>query len=273
MSHNGCVFFHEVIRVLLIHIARLAVIMLFSAGLFGCFYSDAHSSHPSLRTLNVPLLSDGYEIKRRRNFVIPIDSRIYIPIPIITIPLSEITVTGSHLRKASSQSKKTTGVSKVTLKKAVMKKKKERAQALMAVQTRAFGSQFANVRSGKKPIPLDVALKFAKKEQMNFLLYAQVSQWDDQTFLQKKNCHGDTVSVETPRQISSNHTMTTCDWALSSPLDKASLSIWMYEVRSQQLVDVISVMSRSGAMTFIGDTPVSLLEKPLSRLAKTYSEQ
>ncbi|MBL4867214.1 MAG: DUF4823 domain-containing protein [Pseudomonadales bacterium] len=225
-------------------INRFIFLLVTAASVSACIYSDANSLHPNLRSMTVPLLSDGYVITRNRHFVIPIASNIYIPMPKSGIQMEE------DAEAVENKSKK-----------------------LMEVQTTAFAAHFAHVRSGKIQMSVEEALRFAKEQQMNFLLYAHVREWQDMGLLKKGECKQETVVVETPREISATQTLTACDWNFANPMDKAGLSIWMYEVNSRQLVDVITVDSTSGALTFLGDTPLSLLKRPLSKLAQTYSAQ
>jgi len=221
---------------------RLMVLFVTPWLLVSCQSSSSHSLNPNLINKALPFFGDPFVVTRNRSFVIPVGSNIYIPIP--------------RARLIGEEGEEV-----------------DESQTLMEIQTSAFATHFAHVRSGKYQMTLEESLKFAKTQKMNFLLYANIRGWHKTQLLKSSDCTEEVVEVETSRGISQLQTLTSCDWDVSNPIDHANLSIWMYEVNSKKLVDVITVDTRSGKLTFAGDTPISLLERPLAVLAQTYSAQ
>ena len=205
-------------------------------GLSGCIDRDLSDARVGKKTLPI---FDHYSIYRQRHFILPDDARVFVAKPVLS----------GGLRKQYPYA----------------------ARDIQLVQTEALQRYFPQVQKARQTASLDAALREALANGQQFLVYPSIVVWHETQLAKKLSCSDEKVDIKTPKGISQISSITNCEWDFSIPFDKVHLAVFIYDVGSGQHLDTLSVHSESGMMTFFGDVPKVLLNKPLNEVANILS--
>jgi hypothetical protein len=122
-----------------------------------------------------------------------------------------------------------------------------------------LGSRFASVQVSAESLDLSSARQQARQQQAQFLFYYRVQQWHKGHWQQTQDC---------PQKLQHGWL---CRLQPHNPLDKAQLTIWLWDVAGERLMDTITVQATSSVLSFWNQSPADLVDSPLQQALLSYS--
>lgn len=110
----------------------------------------------------------------------------------------------------------------------------------------AFLKRFAISVVGVKAENLDRAMNTASEQGYRYMVYPSLIDWQQERFV--------FLDEQGP-----------------SKFDRVTISMRIFDVRSQELIDVVSIASKNGILTFANNSADQLLDKALYKMVDTYA--
>jgi hypothetical protein len=126
-----------------------------------------------------------------------------------------------------------------------------------------LGSRFARVYASDQAMELDAARLQAKHNQANFLFYYRVQQFDQGRWFHTQNDQFDDAKNAWQQWW--------CRLSPHNPVDKVQLTIWVWDVASERLLDTLTLRSRSSILSLWHQSPAAMLYSPLRKSVLSYS--
>ena len=136
--------------------------------------------------------------------------------------------------------------------------------ALSQAIAQILGSRFANVAAYAAAMDLASARQLARQQQpqqqpANFLFYYRVQQWHQGRWQQADAC---------PQNLLRGWL---CRLRPHNPKDKVQLTLWLWDVSSERLMDTITLQASSSILSFWHQSPDNLIKTPLRKVLLSYS--
>lgn len=218
----------------------ILAMLIFSLTVTGCKNGVAMSDASS--AVGLPPLIKSYTVKRQRQFVLPINSRFYIPTPVWSF----------H-------------------------KEKVNPLELSGLLAQAVSSRFPNVISSGAVQDVSESIRQARAHSANFVLYIRPNDWHQRAEDNPSAKSGPSeVCVPTldlagaPPADDLARQEERCERVHNVNLDnaRADLTIWLIDAPTGQVMDLIRVESQSGLLPVSDGSSAGLLQAPFAEVAQ-----
>lgn len=218
----------------------ILVMLVFSLTATGCKNGVAMSDASS--TVGLPPLIKSYAVKRQRQFVLPINSRFYVPTPVWSF----------H-------------------------KEKVNPLELSSLLAQAVNSRFPNVISSGAVQDVNEAVRQARAHSANFVLYIRPNDWhqraEDNPSAKPGPSEVCTPSIDlstSPVADDLARQEAHCERVHNVNLDnaRADLTIWLIDAPTGQVMDLIRVESQSGLLPVSDGSSTGLLQAPFAEVVQ-----
>lgn len=197
-------------------------------------------SESTKESIGLPPLLRSFAVQRQRQFVVPLNSKFYIPTPVWSF-----------------------------------QKERVNPQELSSLLAQAVTSRFPNVATSGAVQDISEAIKQARTKSANFVLYVRPNDWhqraeDNPSASKQVVCAPSGSWSEAPNADDLVKQEDNCRLAHNVTLDiaRANLTIWLIDAPTGQVLDLINIESQSGLLPVSQGSTGALLRAPFADVVR-----